>query len=181
MIHFVLLTGLVMLLVIFQMVTPVTQVRAERGAQPAFEDTPAYSAPATTTPENNRGYPPPSQNTALPTLSSGKTATPGLPVDTVTVTATITKSPNIFQTENSEMNNARVTPALTDTPGPSITPYISPTATQTISASDAQGKKSGLAMDWGLFWVGFSVPVLAGCGMVLYLLDHSPELFRKRR
>jgi hypothetical protein len=99
------------------------------------------------------------------------------------VTLTATLPPNVFRTEDSEINGSQATPALTETPGPTITNYVtgSVTATQ-LTPTRAVLKKSGpgFQIDWGMFWIGFSVPVLFASGVVLYFIDRRPDLFAQK-
>jgi hypothetical protein len=133
----------------------------------------AYPA-GTNAPEETATEGPSPVFTATAAVTAGPTATP---------TITGTPPPNVFQTENSEMGGSLVTPPASETPGPTLTAVYTATAlsgtaqpTQVASAGTTGG--SGFVVDWGLFWVGFSIPILFGCGMVLYLLDRKPSLFR---
>ncbi len=153
----------------------------------------AYPYPSEEATLDNSGYPyPPPGATESPTASSGTpvfTLTPTAvvtPTETSTPTITSTLPPDKFKTENAEMGASQVTPVETETPGPSITPYQSPTpalsATSLLQTTpDGPKKSGGEPVDWGLFWVGFSVPVLAASGFVLYLLDRRPNFFRRSR
>ncbi len=102
---------------------------------------------------------------------------------TPTITLTPTLPPNVFRTEDSEINGAKTTPMVTETPGPSATVYDTPTLTETSTPPEATQvvipKKGEPNVDWGLFWIGFSLPVLGGCGVVLYLLDRRPDIFKR--
>lgn len=125
-----------------------------------------------------------SEQETVTALVGQPTPTPASLLETSTATITPTAEPtkpNLFGTENAEMGAGKVTPPPSETPAPTMTAYRSPTPTQgtasPVSDSGA-GQKPGL--NWPLFWLGFSFPVLAGCGYVLYLLDHRPELFRPR-
>lgn len=112
-----------------------------------------------------------------PTLETGQPS----PFPTLTLTLTATIPPNTLLTENAEMQGGKVTPPASETPGPTITAYASPTPTlETPLPVAAAAPKSGSRLNWGLFWLGFSLPVLAACGWVLYLLDRRPDLFRPR-
>lgn len=178
-VYWVIFTALAVLFIVFLISTP---VNAGNQPRPVFQGTPGYEPPPTDI-GVNAGYPAPEATLpgyvplqASPTLS-------GSPIPTAIPTSTLTLAPNLFQTENAEMGGAQTTPALTDTPAPSLTPYLSPTATQAVTASAMPAEKpggGGFQMNWGMFWIGFSVPILAGCGLVLYLLDHRPDLFRPR-
>jgi hypothetical protein len=147
-------------------------VRGYVRAAPAFQDTPGYDVPTEDTPD--LGYDVPATETPF-----GE----GSPTAERTMTETSTLPPDVFRTEDSEMNNAQTTPLVTETPGPSITPYYTPTGMKTPSRSTstpAVKKKGGFTPDWGMFWIGFSLPVLGACGVVLYLLDRRPDLFKHR-
>ena len=92
-----------------------------------------------------------------------------------------------FRTEDAEMGGSRngtvtpPTPEGTPTPAPSAT--ASPTQGEVYRAAGANPNDGagGFEMNWGLFWIGFSIPVVGACGVVLYLLDRRPELFRPKR
>lgn len=176
--HVVFLAGLLALLVVFLILVPAMRASADLHAQPVLQTTPGYEPPATQAP-GGTAYPAPQNPTP-----TGAVTLSGSPMPTATLTLTPTLAPNIFKTENSEMNGALVTPALTETQSPSLTPYLSPTLTltQTTQPTSIPGKTggSGFPMDWGMFWMGFSFPVIAGCGLVLYFLDHRPDFFRPR-
>ena len=173
---FILIAGLAALVVVFLVTAPVSRVSAEGGLQPLLQDTPGYEPPPTET-TGGGAYPAPTSGN--PSQATATVA--GSPLPTSTPTLTPTLAPNMFKTENSEIDSARTTPALTETPAPSLTPYVSPTVTLTQTAlAAAPLQASSPPMNWGLFWMGFSLPVLAGCGLVLYLLDHRPDLFRRR-
>lgn len=173
------LAGLAVLLVGLFFLAPALRVSADLRSQPAFQTTPGYQPPATE-PSGGNSYPAPQ----TPTLAGTAQTPAGSPEVTATLTLTPTQAPNVFKTENSEMNGALATPALTETQSPSLTPYLTPTITQTQTAQPSlapiQTSGSGFPMDWGMFWIGFALPVLAGSGAVLYLLDHRPDLFRAR-
>jgi hypothetical protein len=91
-----------------------------------------------------------------------------------------------FATENAEMQDTISTQYPSATAGPSITPANTQTAQSTVTTAAARadansGDDNGLKIDWGFFWAGFAVPFLAACGVVLYLLDRRPDLFRPRQ
>jgi hypothetical protein len=181
------------------------QVFAEAGGAPLAQAT-SYPVDPTSTP-NNGAYPgmtdtPSVGRTNTPvrtptptTAGSGgtiPTATPvfGNPTDSIPSntrvpegTGTGTSSPNLFQTEDAEMGGSQVTPSASETPGPTITPISSATPTQ-ITPTTTPVVKKGLfqgQVDWGMFWIGFSIPVLVCSGLVLYLLDRNPNFFRTRK
>jgi hypothetical protein len=66
------------------------------------------------------------------------------------------------------------------TPAATQTPAAMPTATQSTAAAGTGADRSGFQIDWSFFWIGFAIPLLAGSGVVLYFLDHRPDLFRPR-
>lgn len=110
-------------------------------------------------------------------------------LDTQTPEPTLEETPtpavNVFGTEDAQMRDTLGTPASSATSGPSITPVNTQTAPVNSTAQDAGAgtakEKTGLQIDWGFFWIGFAVPLLAACGAVLYLLDRRPDLFTPRR
>jgi hypothetical protein len=123
-------------------------------------------------PEATQATSEPTQIELLPEVTDtpGSTSTPGI---------------DLFATENAEMQDTLSTQAASATPIPSITPANTQTSpaegTGTPSpAALEDGPGSGFSMDWGYFWIGFAIPVLAASGAVLYLLDRRPELFTQR-
>lgn len=167
---------------------PGPRVSAEAGDQPAFQET-SYPADNGDVTEPTAGYDAPATEESPAQATPTTRPTNGTPAATIsatlptslaeTVTPSITPPPDVFRTEDSEMNGGLVTPPASETPGPTRTAVPSQTmaATPTPRVSAAKAGQ-GFAVDWGLFWFGFSLPVLAGCGVVLYLLDHKPGLFR---
>lgn len=107
--------------------------------------------------------------------------TPEAPTISATFTSTI--PPNALLTESAEMGSGQVTPPPSETPGPTITAYLSPTAPTGTpqSTRSVTSKSGGSRVDWGYFSLGFAVPVLIACGVILYLLDRRPDLFRPHR
>jgi hypothetical protein len=105
------------------------------------------------------------------------------PTEALTPTQTGTLPPDVFRTEDAEINGAQTTPVTTETVGPTITLFTTPTATKRTprptTTSNGAKEKDEFIPDWGLFWIGFSLPVLGSCGVVLYLLDRRPDLFRR--
>ncbi len=174
-----------------------TPVRADSGERPAFQETSGYPGPDETDffpfPTDDVGYPEPDETDfSLPTFlmpddtqqpgQPDVTESPQTPQPTATVGPTSTLAPDVLATENAEMGDSQVTPPGSETPGPSMTPYQTTTGTQTVlpsAKSTANTKDGGLVVDWGLFWIGFSIPVLVACGGILYLLDRRPDLFRR--
>lgn len=157
-------------------------------AQPAYQDDgypPTEDVPTEVVP--TYGYPgeeSPTAEAGTTSTAGGATATSGptpTPANTMTVTATVR---NVFLTENAEMGASSVTPPASLTP--LATGTIAPTHTNTptrtpLSTLIAAASDEDQNLDWGLFWIGFSVPIIAACGVVLYLLDHRPELFSFKR
>jgi hypothetical protein len=131
-------------------------------------------------PEDFYDYP---VDTAEPLLPTEVDLTPG---GSPTPLFSPTPPESKFATENAEMQDTIGTQYPSATTGPSITPADTQTAqgtlTTTVVAAAAQDSENfGLKIDWGFFWAGFAVPFLAACGVVLYLLDRRPELFRPRQ
>jgi hypothetical protein len=165
--------------------------------EPAFQDPTGYPVfPTLILPTDDASYPPPGDvpgDVATPTSPAPfPTNTQGAFFPTSTLPQqqftpfpqqTQTSQPNTFLTENAEMGEGQVTPPANETPSPVVTPTITPTppeptAQPTPISFGGQGGSG--RMNWGLFWLGFSLPVLAACGWVLYLLDRRPELFRAK-
>ena len=179
---------------------------AKAPEQPAMQDATQYPPPGESTPFPP-GYPGPGQPTntipapaePTPTFTVTATATatqPGdAPISTPTPTPTqVVQQPTVEQIETSlpetasPVTQAAPTAASTSTVGPTDTGTgaRTPTApadgtvTATSSAPDNSEDSQGSGMDWGLFWIGFSIPVLFACGAVLYLLDRNPRLFSRK-
>lgn len=91
-----------------------------------------------------------------------------------------TSAVNIFATENAQMQDSLSTQAPSATPEPTITPantataVLTPTLTVVVEASTGQNR---FKIEWSYFWVGFAIPLLICCGVVLYLLDRYPNIF----
>jgi len=153
-------------------------------AAPALQETPGYDAPTEPGGGGDVGYDAPATETPPGNPTPTENAFPS-PTAEPTDILTSTLPPDVFRTEDSEINNAITTPVITEAAGPTITPYYTATATRTPlrtpGALAAVEKKGGFSPDWGLFWIGFSIPVLGACGVVLYLLDRQPGLFKRRR
>jgi len=66
------------------------------------------------------------------------------------------------------------------TPGKTSLPTPASTDLPVSSPDGRGGDQGGFRVDWGYFWIGFAIPILAGSGLVLYLLDRRPDLFRLR-
>lgn len=120
--------------------------------------------------------PPESTNTPDLVISPTLTPTPG---------ASPTPVPDVFGTEDAQMGDSLVTPPSSPTPGSSITPVNTPTMMFTptgtvVAMLENRSRKEGFQVDWGFFMIGFVIPVLVGCGLVLYLLDRRPDLFSQR-
>jgi hypothetical protein len=113
----------------------------------------------------------------------GPTPTPFIIVlETPTPIPSVTAGPELARTEDAEILDSLASPVASASPWPSITPVNTLTAEVQLSPTVPVeiDKKAGFYLDWGFFWVGFAIPVLAGCGAVLYLLDRRPDLFRRR-
>lgn len=137
----------------------------------------------TNTSEPTSAFPSPTSaqpTSAFPSPTSGEPTSPGADL-TATFTATV--PPNVFLTENAEQEGSLATLAATEPPGGTLTPLSTATVTgvtpQPVRAAQEEARE-GIAVDWGLFWIGFSLPVLSASGYVLYLLDRRPDLFRRR-
>ena len=178
------IVGLVGLMPVLMYSAP---VRADSVAQPAFQE--GYPGPGEETdifPTDDSGYPGPGEPdiTLPPFIDPDETQTE--PTDLIEPTeeigSTLTLAPDRLATENAEMGDSQVTPPGSETPAPSITPYVTGTQTVLPSAVSPASTKGGggLNINWGLFWIGFSIPVLIACGGILYLLDRRPNLFRRR-
>ncbi len=184
-----LLIGLVGLSVIA--LQPDHHVRAEEAARPPVQD----DYPVVTEPPPFEGYPPgevtedpgpypvvtdetsPDETATLTPTATEQTITPPTPQDTPT--------PDLSRT--AEMGDARTgtpgtpgTPTLTGTPSPTVQQTITPTEIA-LTGTPESGGAGGFEMNWGLFWIGFSIPLVGASGVVLYLLDRRPELFRPKR
>jgi hypothetical protein len=143
--------------------------------------------------QDNFSYPAPTetprsgtQPTLTPTVTSQFRSTNQV-ISTPTPNLSITPAPDVYSTENAQIGDSFVTPPASPTPAPSITLASTPTIASSVTSTSAAGvlsksaAKGGFTIDWGFFVIGFVIPVLAGCGAVLYLLDHRPELFAQRR
>lgn len=133
--------------------------------------------------------PPPTAAYPYPVLTSSATITttsfptnisPTAPLAfTDTPSSTPTLAPDLRLTEDAQILDSRGTPAASATPAPSITPVGTYTATPTITPLPTATASTDGWMDWGFFALGFSIPLLAGCGFVLYWIDHRPDLFAR--
>lgn len=166
-----------------------TAYPGEETLPPVASPTLGGEYPADTPPPNISATPSPTLDPSQPTQPTQATqTTPFAPDDTpqpaMSVTSMATDGPNTFLTEDAEMGAGNVTPPPSETPGPTITAYRSATP-KTATARPARTAIARRANDdkvnWGLFWIGFSIPVLSACGVVLYLLDQRPDLFRPRK
>jgi hypothetical protein len=119
------------------------------------------------------------------TPDGNSTQSADTPTAEFTATNTATLPPDVFRTEDSEMNQSQTTPGATETPGPTITGYVTPTVIKTQRGPTPtplpKKEKNAFTLDWGMFLAGFSLPVLGACGYILYLLDRRPELFKRFR
>lgn len=153
---------------------------AARGKGALLQDQ-GYGA-STDDPGTDNGYNP----AATDTPDGNSTQVGSTPLPTSTLTSTATLAPDIRMTEDSEIDQSRTTPVATETPGPTITAYVTATRMKTPSRLTPtpiplKNGKDGLAVNWGMFLFGFSLPILGACGYVLYLLDRRPELFKRFR
>jgi hypothetical protein len=124
-------------------------------------------------------YPVDTQEPLVPTAIIDE-AQEGSPTPLVSSTSAV----NRRATEDAEMRDTLGTQLPSATAAPSITPANTQTIQVTITAtSSTAAEEDGpppFQIDWGFFWAGFAVPVLGACGVVLYLLDRRPDLFRPR-
>ena len=140
---------------------------------------PGYDAPPTNT------VPAPAEATATftatvpaqgaPAATQTPTAT-SAPVDQPTQSLT-TETP-ASQTQTAPAVNPSTTAEVRETVTPTSPADGTITPTSGTPGPDEEGSSTG--MDWGLFWIGFSLPVLVACGVVLYLLDRNPRLFARK-
>jgi hypothetical protein len=183
-VRFCAFAGLAGLLVVVFVFAIRSEVRAAPANAPLFQS--GYTAPTDNSSDTGSGYEAPATDT--PPANTGSANTPSgqlTPSVVFTETSTATIPPDLFRTEDSEINNSQTTLAASETPGPTITAVSTSTVSKTKSQSSPTPpiikKKGGITLDWGLFWIGFSLPVLAACGAVLYLLDRRPDLFKHLR
>jgi hypothetical protein len=154
-------------------------IEAEIVSAPVFQDD-DYPAPDTEVPYDD--YPAPEdQSTETPFDTP-----PPPPAQTLTPTPTPTLAPDVFRTEDAEIGDSQVTPSTSETPGPTPTAINTPTPTVSYTATPeptpvAVVEEESFRIDWGLFSIGFAIPVLIGCGIVLHYLDRRPDLFTPRR
>ncbi len=160
------IAGLAGLLVFFFTVIPGGQMHPAQ-ARASYDET-AYPPPDT---PPSSSYPGPATETSQAPAGS---STPTLRTSTEPAKSL---TPTVETTEALQ--------PVTDTPVPSAsaTAFVTPTETMTPLPTKATQavtqKKDGLKIDWGLFWIGFSLPILGGCGIVLYLLDRRPDIFKR--
>jgi hypothetical protein len=171
----------VMVLTIFSSAFAVRAVlTVEAAAAPHFQD-PGYPGPDDSGDPNSYPYPEPGQgNTPTSTLPVQST-----PVSTITITLTPTSPPDIFRTEDAEIGDTLVTPSGEETPAPTHTPINTNTPTPTVTATPEPTpipavEEEGFQLDWGLFSIGFAIPILVGSGVVLYYIDRRPDFFARR-
>jgi hypothetical protein len=148
---------------------------AGAGSRLSFQDD-GYPPPENLQPVE--GYPAPGDGGTVPESTQE-------PFATQTETHTPTPPPDILRTEQAEMGDTLVTPPGDMTPAPTHTLIntVTPTPTQTATPEPAPvlpPQEEGFRMDWGLFSIGFAIPILIGCGLVLYLIDRRPDLFVRR-
>lgn len=179
-------------------------VQAEAGDQPLLQST-GYPYPGDYyTPDPNatefptsvpiEDYPWPGENfTPPPFETSTATATlPSGPTPTTpqffTPTPTLTLIPGTTREPTLPVETATLLPSgSTQVPipggatrtGETGTPQPERTRTRYVFTPDPTPVKGGFQVDWGVFWVGFSIPVLVTCGVVLYLLDRQPGFFSR--
>jgi hypothetical protein len=96
-----------------------------------------------------------------------------------------TPAVNTFATEDAQMRDTLGTEIPSATPAPSLTPANTATALLTatptgIAATASNAQKNRFRIDWSYFWIGFAVPLLVCCGVILYLLDRHPDFFTPR-
>lgn len=167
----------------------------DTGITPTLNPYPEGPTNPTNTPPGAATQPP--GNTLQPTITrpvgtitqpAFQTPAPGNETPSPTPNLSQTAEMDAFRTEDAEMGGSRngtVTPPTPEgTPTATLTITASPTEGEVYRAAEANpkdGDGSGFEMNWGLFWIGFSIPVLGACGVVLYLLDRRPEFFRPKR
>lgn len=139
-----------------------------------------------TTQQDPFGYPAGTEPVGEPETSDTPSGPGGLPTFTVTPGPSLTTAVDVFGTEDAQMRDSLITPPSSPTPGETITPAHTPTISATstdtaLAAGEKSAEKQGFQMDWGFFVIGFIIPVLVGCGYVLYLLDRQPGFFSGRR
>jgi hypothetical protein len=181
--RFSVIAGLVILLVLVFGTARGGYLRAADVNGVMLQDTPGYDAPPGdgSGTDTGNGY----NSPATDTPEGNPTQAVDTPTPLFTVTNTVTLPPDTFRTEDSEMNQSKTTPLVTETPGPTITVYFTPTVINTpghpTPSPLAVKEKGAFTLDWGMFLFGFSLPVLGACGYTLYLLDRRPELFKRFR
>jgi hypothetical protein len=164
---------------------PVDASSASAIVKPRQQSTAPYPAGTSSTDSLYPAGTPTKTNAAVPTaiiIFPGTATETELPVETSTVPA------DTFLTEDAQMKESQVTQPAGATAAPAIvtgspdtpTPATTPTEITAAAAQTSDQKPGGFRMDWGFFWIGFAIPVLAGCGIILYLLDRNPVMFSKR-
>ncbi len=160
--------GLVGLVLFGLLLAPQPGAQARVGELPLWQDDgypppqdtgqPPYPPPEDATEPPGEGYPPP-DGQATPSFTPTPPSPPTkAPADQTSVPVTVTAQPS---------------PTASATVTFTVFPQVSPEAEQ-------EDEPETFQMDWGLFWIGFAVPILASSGVVLYLLDRRPDLFRPR-
>jgi hypothetical protein len=181
-VRFSIIAGLVILLGLVLSAAGGGRAQAGRESGVLLQDTPGYNVPTDdgSSTGNGNGYIAPATDTPF-VYPTQEFATPSL---VFTVTNTATQPPNVFRTEDYEMNQSKTTPVVTETPGPTATKVVT-TIIKTPQSSPtptlAAVKGSAFTLDWGMFLTGLALPILAACGYILYLLDRKPELFKRTR
>lgn len=160
--------GLLCLVLLGLFLVPQPAAQAGVGERPLWQDDGYPPPPEEVTQPPDEGYPPPEgEATQSPTLTPPQPPTEA-PVDQTSIPGTETAAP---------------TPTVLSPTVPSPTAPATTTSTVVPQASpevEQEDEPERFQLDWGLFWIGFAVPILAGSGVVLYLLDRRPDLFRPR-
>ncbi len=158
--------GLIGLVLLGLFLAPKTGVQAGLVEPPLWQDD--YPPPQDTYIPPDLNYPPPEETTTppvgdYPPPEGEPTLTPSLSPTQAPAGETLTPEPGA----------ASPSPAASLTATSTLTPQVSPEA-------DQEDEPEKFQVDWGFFWIGFAIPILAGSGVVLYLLDRRPDLFRLR-
>ena len=163
--------GLIGLVLLGFYLAPQPGVQAGLVDPPLWQDD-DYPPPQDTFIPTDAGYPPPEETTVPPDgeypppegeATQEPTLTPSLPP---------TQAP-ADETPIFELGTATPSPTVSPTATSTVVPQVSPEAAQ-------EDEPERFQVDWGFFWIGFAIPILAGSGVVLYLLDRRPDLFRPR-
>lgn len=169
-----------------------SRVQAAEGSRQVslFQDYPPNDDPPTSDP----GYPvDPTEPPPDEPYPGSPTDTAPVPVeDTPTQPAEDTPIPANTPLPTEDITAPQTQPAAASpTASAASTQQALPTGTQTPDGRPTElltrpavtltppPEQSG-GIDWGLFWIGFSIPVLTASGVVLYLLDRQPTLLQRR-